>query len=271
MILFTAEKILKNKILRAVDLHKFADDPLRVLRGVQFCARFSFEMDGALFRLSKELVKNGALEELAKERIFDELQKLLLKAEKPSLGFHLLQALDIFHFTEKTLHSLDRLAAMHPKNRLFLMLVLLCYELPREEVSTFLAQLTNEKSLVKQVLLYLDAMEYFSFETMTNYTVYKLALFCNISQLLIIYTALDFANEALDMLKKKAKKLAVFEKSMPRVLGGKNLIALGLEPSKRFSTLLNAAYEAQMQEVFSTKEEAISWLKEELAKEDLLL
>ncbi len=42
--------LLERKVLRAVDARTFGDDSLRVLRGVQFAARFSLDMDAATKR-----------------------------------------------------------------------------------------------------------------------------------------------------------------------------------------------------------------------------
>lgn len=74
---------LKKGILRHVNSHTFAEDPLRVLRAAQFAARFGFEVD----KETVELAKTMDLEALASERIYGELYKGLLKAERPSIFF----------------------------------------------------------------------------------------------------------------------------------------------------------------------------------------
>src|SRR5882672_2529427 len=77
------------KRLRAVDLRTFGEDSLRVLRAVQFAARFEFALDPATRDLCREL----ALDDLPSERIWMEIEKLLLQAPRPSSGFTL--ALDL--------------------------------------------------------------------------------------------------------------------------------------------------------------------------------
>lgn len=47
---------LKNKILRIVDPQTFVEDPLRVLRGVQFASRFNLSIDPETFRLMRSLI-----------------------------------------------------------------------------------------------------------------------------------------------------------------------------------------------------------------------
>ena len=76
---------LDNGILRAVDQHTFPEDSLRVLRGVQFAARFELEMEPA----TRELCRTIRLDDLPSERIWGEIEKLLLLADKPSIGLRL--------------------------------------------------------------------------------------------------------------------------------------------------------------------------------------
>jgi tRNA nucleotidyltransferase (CCA-adding enzyme) len=76
---------LERRILRAVDLETFGDDSLRVLRAVQFAARFDLVMDEA----TKRLCRSIRLDDLPPERIWGEIEKLLLRAERPSIGLAL--------------------------------------------------------------------------------------------------------------------------------------------------------------------------------------
>ncbi len=73
---------IENKILRVVSRETFAEDSLRVLRAAQFAARFEFEIDGETIEICKQI----DLTDLPKERIWSELEKLLLKSAKPSIG-----------------------------------------------------------------------------------------------------------------------------------------------------------------------------------------
>ena len=87
---FGGEADLKAGILRHVCSDSFPEDPLRVLRGAQFAARFGC-------RVAPETVALCAsmdLHHLPKERIDGELKKALLKAERPSLFFEVLREMD---------------------------------------------------------------------------------------------------------------------------------------------------------------------------------
>ncbi len=75
---------IKDRIIRVTDLERFRDDPLRVLRAIQFMGRFGMSLDEKSAELIQEMVPE--LNDLPRERIFEEWKKLLLKSEKPSLG-----------------------------------------------------------------------------------------------------------------------------------------------------------------------------------------
>ena len=76
---------LDRKILRAVDAATFGDDSLRVLRAIQFAARFEMTVDDD----TKALCRSIRLDDLPPERIWGEIEKLLLRARRPSIGFAL--------------------------------------------------------------------------------------------------------------------------------------------------------------------------------------
>lgn len=69
---------LKSQVLRAVGdpATRFTEDALRILRGVRFAVRFRLTPEPATLKAMEALAPT--LEKIAKERIFDELCKLLL-------------------------------------------------------------------------------------------------------------------------------------------------------------------------------------------------
>ncbi len=84
---------LKAGILRHVS-PAFAEDPLRVMRAVQIAARFEFDIAPE----TQELCRSLPLEELPPERIYAEIKKLLLKADKPSIGLEWMRKLDLLRY-----------------------------------------------------------------------------------------------------------------------------------------------------------------------------
>jgi tRNA nucleotidyltransferase (CCA-adding enzyme) len=82
------QRDLEARVLRAVDARTFGEDPLRALRAVQFAARYELEVEPATAALCASM----PLAELPAERVFGEIEKLLLRSRRPSLGLALLKA-----------------------------------------------------------------------------------------------------------------------------------------------------------------------------------
>ncbi len=80
---FNGADDLKTRTLRHVS-DKFAEDPLRVLRGVQMAGRFGMELHPDTAVVCREL--RPAFEELATERVQEEWAKLYTKSTRPELA-----------------------------------------------------------------------------------------------------------------------------------------------------------------------------------------
>jgi len=87
---------LRRRVLRHTT-DKFAEDPLRVLRGMQFAARFELQPAPETIELCRQIEPEG----LAPERIFGEWKKLILNGTRPSLGLTFLRDCGwVRHFPE---------------------------------------------------------------------------------------------------------------------------------------------------------------------------
>lgn len=84
------KKDLENKILRIIDKKSFIEDSLRVLRAIQFVARFDLNMDKNSF----EIMKNIDLSDLSKDRIRLEMMKMF-KGKFQEKAFRYLYELDL--------------------------------------------------------------------------------------------------------------------------------------------------------------------------------
>jgi tRNA nucleotidyltransferase (CCA-adding enzyme) len=82
---------LDEGVLRVVDPQTFADDSLRVLRALQFAARFQLTVPEE----TRTILASIPLDDLPPERVWGELEKLLLQARRPSLGFALARELEV--------------------------------------------------------------------------------------------------------------------------------------------------------------------------------
>ena len=80
---------IQSRTLRMIGPQAFPDDPLRIRRGVQFAARFNLTVDPTTLLAMREHAPSVST--IAPERVAYELEKLLTKAGKPSVGFRLMQ------------------------------------------------------------------------------------------------------------------------------------------------------------------------------------
>jgi len=270
---------LKAKVLKAVNNTTFIEDPLRILRAVQFHARFELKIDEKLFKLCQNMTKENRLAELPKERIFGEIKKLLLKSNKPSLGFELLKSLGVLkHFSYlnkiddltwstimSSLDKITKLLTQDDKTNLLLMLAVLSYGSSQIQITNLMSELSNEKELASRIIVLLENLENIhdiSSVTLDNYYLYKLATKVSIKEVLILNEAFYGINKDIEQ---RAIALDIYTKKLKPILQGKDLIKLKLTPSKEFSIILDACYDAQMREKFKDYDNAIKWLKKYLA------
>lgn len=68
---------IRHQRIRHVNPVAFKEDPVRVLRGCRFAARYSFSIDDHTFALMNEMREAGELDHLTKERIWLEVSKAL--------------------------------------------------------------------------------------------------------------------------------------------------------------------------------------------------
>ena len=318
---------IKQKQLRHIDDETFIEDPLRVYRAVQFCARFGFRLSSETQVLCKEMVTKGMLEELPRERVYTEWKKLLLKAPKPSLGFELMQELGILerYFLElyaligvpqspkwhpegdvwvHTMMTVDEMSGLCrsgcplPDNeKLYLkyMFAILCHDLGKA-ISTTIDEEGNIRSIghektgleLTKMLMYRLSDEHDFIESLLPlvehhlktsqfYTaksgskaIRKLATKVNIEELVTVAEA-DFlgrtTQEALtrdykagEWLLQKAAEFKVRTKPLERLIQGRDLIDLGLEPSPQFKAIIDEVYELQLEGSVSTKDEALAYI-----------
>jgi hypothetical protein len=129
---FKGRADIQNKILRAVSRETFLEDSLRVLRAAQFAARFEFDIEPETIELCRAI----DLTDLPRERIWGEMEKLLLRARRPSIGLKWLYSLGIVDqlFPElKALVGVPQEPEWHPEGWSIA-------ELPFEPLVTSMAQ-----------------------------------------------------------------------------------------------------------------------------------
>ncbi|HKY29987.1 MAG TPA: HD domain-containing protein [Pyrinomonadaceae bacterium] len=115
---FGGREDLEKKVLRVVSAETFPEDSLRVLRAAQFAARFEFEIDPDTITLCRSI----DLSDLPEERVWGEMEKLLLQARRPSTGIEWLRrlgALDQLFPELKSLQEVPQDPEWHPEGDVY--------------------------------------------------------------------------------------------------------------------------------------------------------
>ena len=115
---FGGQKDIQQKILKAVSADTFSEDSLRVLRAAQLAARFEFDIDEETVAICRTI----DLTDLPSERIWGEVEKLLLRARRPSVGLgwlHKLGAIDQLFPEIASLIDVPQDPEWHPEGDVF--------------------------------------------------------------------------------------------------------------------------------------------------------
>lgn len=261
----------------------FAEDSLRILRGVQFASRFEL----TLAPETAELCRSLSLEDLSKERIYEEFKKWLLKPGKPSLGLRAFLEMDLLRFFPEVkplagsyenlgqfLDNISRNAAAEPEESRMAMAfaALLSGNSCAEDWEKFLTGMTNEVKLLRNVP---KLLRYSS-------TASPEGAFLDDSEIRRLSVALEGLREYsilvasnpmygeqartafVERLKARALELGVFENAPEPYLTGRYLMSLGLKPGKQFGDLIRESFELQLDGKLQDAEQAEAWAKAKL-------
>ncbi|WP_405337562.1 CCA tRNA nucleotidyltransferase [Fibrobacter sp.] len=276
---------LKTHTLRHVG-PAFAEDSLRILRGVQFASRFGCTLAPSTVELCRTL----SLDDLSVERLFEEFKKWLLKPGKPSLG--LKAFLDIkldeyfpeikpFKNSWETLGAiLDNMVPLRDGSGLseaqameFAFAALLCGS--AETSLKFLERITNETHLLKVVPLLLKVYQELDTAIVNNAPALRrlavklggLKLLC----LLVKCTPSEFyagsaeGENFAEKLWSAASELDLMEAAPQPYLMGKMLMDMGVKPGKQMGEIIKQSFELQLDGKINNTEEAIAWAKSRLS------
>ena len=315
---FNGRADLEAHVLRHVS-ERFAEDPLRVLRGMQLAARFELTAAPETIAFCQTLTQDGQ----PSERLWEEWKKLLLQGVKPSLGFQFLSHCGWLRFHPElaalqgceqdpgwhpegdvwihTLHCLDWFATERTGNQsddLVVGLAILCHDLgkpattkhefdhitsrghePEGEAPTrrFLERLTNQEELINEVvslvLCHLRPRALYDGKA-SDSAVRRLAKHVQRIDRLVRVARADHAGRppkpfdgfpAGEWLLNKARQLEIEDHAPTPLVMGRHLLEMGVQPGPDMGKLLDACYEAQLDGLFSTLNEGLSYARTKLS------
>ncbi len=271
---------LKSHTLRHVG-PAFAEDSLRILRGVQFASRFGC----TLAPDTVELCRTLSLDDLSVERLFEEFKKWLLKPGKPSLGLKAFLDIkldeyfpEIHPFKEswETLGTiLDNMVPLRdtlPEAQAMEFAFAALLSDSAETSLKFLERITNETHLLKIVPPLLKAYQELDTAIVNDApALRRLAVKLGglkLLGLLVKCTPREFyAGSAADgecfadKLWKAASELDLIEEAPQPYLMGKMLMDMGVKPGKQMGEIIKKSFELQLDGEIKNAEEAIAWAK----------
>ena len=285
---------LKAHVLRHVG-PAFAEDSLRILRGVQFASRFGC----TLAEPTIELCRTLSLDDLSVERLFEEFKKWLLKPGKPSLGLKAFLDIRLDEYFpeiapfegswEKLGAILDNMALLRDKcsgkgsganacdigaplsemgtllsdeqAMEFAFAALLCGN--AETPLKFLERITNETHLLKNVPLVLRALCNLDISIVDDAPALRrlavklggLKLLC----LLVKCLPPEYNGGIADKLIGAARCLNLLDSAPQPYLMGKMLLDMGVKPGKQMGDIIKQSFELQLDGIINSVEDAIAW------------
>ncbi len=247
---FRGREAIKNRTLRMVSPKTFQEDSLRVLRLAQFASRFGFGIEAE----TRVFAQKTDLSDLPKERIWMELEKLLLKSPKPSVGILELQNL---HITEKLFPSLKHYARLLEaidavcinlggfarEEKLAVVLSVLCFF--SEELSVLDEMGMMETKVRDLVVGIKDVTMVALMGGVNTYRLHKLSAIAPLNLCVEVLFALGAVEEAQE-IETTGRQLGIMEKPVEPILKGRHLIELGVQPSPEFGKILDLVYDLQL-------------------------
>ena len=297
---FGGRSDLQKKLLRHTS-SRFSEDPLRVLRAMQFSARFDFDVAEETVALCSRI----PFEDLPQERVFEEWKKMLLKGVRISKGLNFLRDCgwiryfpeleacvgckqdpqwhpegDVFVHTGYCLDSFAKERIGDEREDLIVGLAILCHDFGKplctvEDVDgrirsrghdilgvkpaeRFLNRLTREKNLISAILplverhmAILDLWRNQCGDSAIRRLAGKVG---RIDRLVRIDSADRGGRPPIapepspqgEWILNRARELQVQDSAPKPILMGRHLIEMGIPPSEKYSDILSAVYEAQL-------------------------
>lgn len=272
---------LKSRCLRHVG-PAFAEDSLRILRGVQFASRFALNLAPETVEMCRTL----SLDDLSIERLFEEFKKWLLKPGKPSLGLKAFLDIKLDEYFPEVNTSGELLDAMASNRKgltdeevseLAFAALLAGNAFPgsgcddiKALANKFLARITNEIHLVRKVPEILKCYSELDYETVPEAPVLRrLAVRLDGLKLLALlvksipanlFKSATFAED----LWKAAEDLDILNAAPQPFLTGKMLIDLGVKPGKQMGEMIKKSFELQLDGDLTNADAALEWAKSNL-------
>ena len=268
-------KDLKDKKLRATS-EAFSEDPLRVLRGIQFGARFGMDMDANTAEMSRKLMNEYPT--LSKDRIMTEWQKLAEKGIKPSKGLKILQDTGWskhypeLNLTPQKMQTMDNMANTlqggnySPEDKNALFFSALTEDMTSNKAGSFLEKIGAPQSITKRVMALKNGLQSSHVDGKEASNVRHLSHDVrpeSIENLMSVLKARngDRLHPTHESHLNLARKMGLHNKPPEPLVNGKLLFQLGFQAGPDMGKAIKKAYDAQLDGKINNTQEAIAFIK----------
>jgi tRNA nucleotidyltransferase (CCA-adding enzyme) len=274
---FSAQKDIKDKVLRVLHNLSFVEDPTRVFRALRFEQRFGFSIGKLTSSLIDNAVKMDFFKRLAGKRVYTEL-KLILKEENPAptilrlLDYNLLKvihpALTIENDLKRLLDTAKKVTDWHDLLFIdetykrwtvyFMALIRHCDLKTTREICEHLtippryAKMFGETRIgATEPLLRLERRK-----RMSNAEIFNLLnpFKTEIILYMMICTTSETAKKRISLYHTQLRNVAVS-------ISGADLLDMGLPPGPLFSQMLQSVLEAKLNGRVETREDELAFVK----------
>lgn len=265
---------LKRKIIRAIGnpQERFTEDYLRILRAIRFSSQLGFEIEEETF---KAVVANAEmLKHISNERIAAELEGILTSENRIS-GIRLLLKSKIDSIIFKGISSQnikDSLATLGAIEDGMSFMLALAAIFSRCSVKIALC---NCKSLklsnhqLKEIKFMLENINVLNSDISLSRLkgLLKEEAFKKLCQLQkAIIKALNLPSKKFEGTIKRANEIPKEKISPAPLLNGNEIMAMGVQGGPELGALAKKMYNAQLEELIITPEQAREWIKKQLKK-----
>jgi tRNA nucleotidyltransferase (CCA-adding enzyme) len=279
---FSAQKDLKEKVIRVLHNLSFVEDPTRVFRAIRFEQRFGFSIGKLTLGLIENAVKMEFFKRLSGRRVFTEL-KQILEEDNPVFAltrlddFNLLQVIhpsirlddgmiSKFKSAKKVIswHDLLFLDEVYSKWIVYLLVLLNNFEraVSEEICNRFeLAQRYKKTICLDRFKAYQCMHDLENQRTIKNSTLYKLLSGFKIE--LILYM---MAITRSQKIKKAISYYVTHLRDVKISLKGRDLQKLGLQPGPIYREIFIAVHDAKLNHLVKSRRDEIDFVKAYLSQ-----
>lgn len=295
---------LKRRILRA-PTEAFCEDPLRVLRGMQFAARFGFEMEPRTVEFCRRV--RPEFPTLSAERLYTEFEKWATKGRFPEKGLDVLRETtwiecfpelasltDSWDVTRRACVSAAKIAQnqnlSHEEHLILLLAALLQGVAEAPDAQNFLMRMRAPLWVSDEVTHLVRSRDFAAHTAPAPSVIRHFAVDLAPSSIRMwnffasavwngqnsptesaTGTAAGPSTETAAELHFKdwvesAEKLNAAQRPPEPLLFGRDLIPFGIPSGKKMGEILRAAWNAQLDGVFETHEQGVRWLEQTYKK-----